>query len=38
MRDRAFEPPKEGHLEIANGADLARDVARVAEAVEAATR
>jgi len=38
MRDRAFEPPKEGHLEIANGGDLARDVARVAEAVEAATR
>ncbi|TMG36777.1 MAG: ATP-binding protein [Chloroflexi bacterium] len=38
MRDRAFEPPKEGHLEVANGADLARDVARVAEAVEAATR
>jgi predicted kinase len=36
MRARAFEPPVSGHLEIANGPDLADGVARAAAAVEAA--
>jgi predicted kinase len=35
MRSRVFEPPASGHLEIANGPDLADAVGRVAAAVEA---
>lgn len=36
MRSQPFEPPEEGHLEVANGPELARDLERVAAAVEAA--
>ena len=38
MRGLTFEPPAEGHLELLNGPDLASEVARVAERVEAASR
>lgn len=34
MRDRPFEPPAEGYLELANGADVAAEIARVAREVE----
>lgn len=34
MRDRPFEPPAEGHLELVNDADLAASIERVARAVE----
>ena len=34
MRDRPFEPPAEGYLELVNGADLAAHVERVARDVE----
>lgn len=36
MRDRAFEPPPEGYLELDNGPDLDRNVERVAREVELA--
>ena len=38
MRAAAFEPPAEGHLEVVNGPDLARDLSRVAKAVAAFDR
>jgi len=38
MRAAAFEPPAEGFLEVVNGPELVRDLARVAEAVEAFDR
>ncbi len=34
MRDRPFEPPAEGYLELVNGADLEADIERVAREVE----
>jgi predicted kinase len=34
MRDRPFEPPVEGHLELVNGPDVDAEVARIAAAVE----
>src|SRR5438270_12184915 len=36
MRERVFEPPVRGHLEVVNGPDLDRAVAAVVAAVEAA--
>jgi predicted kinase len=38
MRAHTFEPPAEGFLEIANGADLALEVDRVVRSIEAAGR
>jgi hypothetical protein len=37
MRAQPFEPPPEGFLELANGPDVARDIDRIASAVEAAS-
>ena len=34
MRERGFEPPETGHLEIRNGPDLASEIERVARAIE----
>lgn len=36
MRDRAFEPPEEGYLELRNGPDLPAEIERVAREVESA--
>lgn len=36
MRDRAFEPPAEGYLELRNGPDLDAEIERVAQDVERA--
>jgi predicted kinase len=34
MRERAFEPPAEGHLELVNGPDLDAEIERIAAEVE----
>jgi hypothetical protein len=34
MRERPFEPPAEGHLELANGSDLEAEIERIAAEVE----
>jgi hypothetical protein len=34
MRERPFEPPAEGYLELANGPDLVAEIDRVAAEVE----
>ena len=34
MRERPFEPPAEGHLELANGPDLGSEIERVVSEVE----
>jgi predicted kinase len=34
MRERGFDPPETGHLEIRNGPDLASEIERVAQAIE----
>ncbi len=34
MRDRPFEPPAEGYLELVNGPDLAAGIERIAAEVE----
>jgi len=34
MRERGFDPPETGHLEIRNGPDLASEIERVARAIE----
>jgi hypothetical protein len=34
MRDRPFEPPAEGHLELVNGPDVDANVERIAAEVE----
>jgi uncharacterized protein len=36
MRERSFEPPAEGHLELVNGPDLAAEIERIAVDVERA--
>jgi hypothetical protein len=37
MRAQPFEPPAEGFLELVNGPDLAKEIDRIAAAVEAAS-
>ena len=34
MRERPFEPPADGHLELVNGPDLAAEIERIATEVE----
>ena len=34
MRERPFEPPAEGHLELVNGPDLDAEIERIAAEVE----